>query len=59
MYSTLVFLIVVCILINATNGMYIKTSNENHSIKNQNNHKNNDEWSVFKQKLGLTNQKGN
>lgn len=59
MNSTLVLLIVACFLINLSNGLYIKTSNENQSNKNQNNDKNNDEWSVFKQKLGLTNQKGN
>lgn len=59
---TLLLLIAASFLINISTAMYIKSALENQSTKGENlnkliNHK--DEWSVFQQKLGLTNQKGN
>lgn len=52
--ATLMITMSITFMVYASNGMYIKPIAENESSKI----KNKDEWSVFKQKLGLTNQKG-
>ncbi|XP_065355177.1 uncharacterized protein LOC135949515 [Calliphora vicina] len=60
--SIFVLFITITFLVYISNGLYIKTATDNQSIKTSSNNnnadaKNKNEWSVFKQKLGLTNQK--
>ncbi|KAI8121896.1 hypothetical protein FF38_09069 [Lucilia cuprina] len=52
--STILLFLMATLMIDMSKGLYIKSTTENQSSKTQNNK---DEWSVFKQKLGLTNQK--
>ncbi|TMW46385.1 hypothetical protein DOY81_008537 [Sarcophaga bullata] len=56
-YTKLTTLISIIFIFNSSTGLYIKTTVDNQNLKTQNKNDSKDEWSVFQQKLGLTNQK--
>ena len=58
-HTKLTTLITIIFIFNSSTGLYIKTAVDNQNLKTQNKDDSKDEWSVFQQQLGLTNQKGN
>ena len=58
-HTKLTTLILIIFVFNSTTGLYIKSPVDNQNLNTQKKDDSNDEWNVFQQKLGLTNQKGN